>query len=63
VLLQVADLVAYVAQRSAGSKYSRLDLKFKALDKLIEPEKLRLDVTPQGGIGYNIPNALLERRL
>jgi len=40
-----------------------LDLKFKALDKLIGSEKLRLGVTPQGGIGYNIPNALLERRL
>jgi hypothetical protein len=63
VLLQVADLVAYVAQRSAGAKYSPLDLKFKALDKLIEPEKLRLGVTPQGGIGYDIPNVLLERRL
>jgi hypothetical protein len=63
VLLQVADLVAYVAQRSAGAKYSPLDLKFKALDKLIEPEKLRLGVTPQGGIGYDIPNALLERRI
>jgi hypothetical protein len=62
VLLQVADLVAYTAQRSAGAKFSPLDLKFKALDRQIGPEKLRLGVTPQGGIGFDIPNALLERR-
>jgi hypothetical protein len=62
VLLQVADLVAYVAQRSAGARFSPLDLKFKALNKLIGPEKVGLGVTPQGGIGYDIPNALLEGR-
>ncbi len=61
-LLQAADLVAYVAQRSAGAKFSPLELKFKALDKLIGAEKLRIGVTPQGGIGYDIPNALLDRR-
>lgn len=61
-LLQVADLIAYVAQRSAGAKFSPLDLKFKALDKLIGSEKLRIGVAPQGGIGCNIPNAILERR-
>ena len=62
VMLQLADLVAYVAQRSEGAKFSPNDLKFKALAKLIEPEKLRLAVSPQGGIAFDIPNALLARR-
>lgn len=61
-LIQVSDLVAYVAQRSASAKFSPLDLKFKALDKMIGAEKLLLGVTPQGGIGFNIPNVMLEPR-
>jgi hypothetical protein len=60
VLLQVADLIAYVAQRSAGAKYGPMDLKFKALNKAIGAEQMRLGITPDGGIAFNIPNSMLE---
>jgi hypothetical protein len=62
-LLQVADLVAYVAQRSAHGKFGPNDLKFKALDKAIGAEKIRLGTAPDGGIGFNVANEVRDRRL
>lgn len=62
-LLQVADLLAYVAQRSAHGKFSPNDLKFKALDEAIGAEKIRLGIPPNGGIGFDIPNAVRDRRV
>lgn len=61
-LLQIADLVAYVSQRAAKAKLSPMDLKFRKLDDAIGAEKLRLGVPPEGGIGFDIPNSLLNRR-
>jgi hypothetical protein len=43
-LLQIADLVAYVSQRCAGARYEQIDLKFKALNKIIEAEKIKIDI-------------------
>lgn len=61
-LLQLADLVAYVAQRAAAAKHGPVDLKFKKLNEAIGAEKIWLGIAPDGGIGLNVPNSVLERR-
>ncbi len=61
-LLQIADLVAYVAQRCAGAGYDPIDLKFKELNKIIGAEQIKIGIAPDGGIGINVPNASLEFR-
>jgi hypothetical protein len=61
-LLQIADLVAYVSQRCAGAGYDHVDMKFKALNRIIEAEKIKIGIAPDGGIGINVPNTSLEFR-
>jgi 6-phosphogluconolactonase/glucosamine-6-phosphate isomerase/deaminase len=38
-------------------------LKFKALAKAMGAEKIGLGIAPDGGIAFNVPNEVLERRL
>ena len=61
-LLQIADLVAYVSQRCAGAGYDHIDMKFKALNRIIEAEKIKIGIAPDGGIGINVLNTSLEFR-
>jgi hypothetical protein len=61
-LLQLADLVAYAAQRAAAAKHDPVDQKFKKLNEAIGAERVRLGTAPDGGIGINIPNSVLELR-
>jgi hypothetical protein len=62
ILLQLAGLIAYVAQRAAGAKLTPVDRKFKKLNDAIGAEKLRLGTAPDGGLGLNIPNSVPHRR-
>jgi hypothetical protein len=59
-MLQVADLVAYVTQRSAHGGLEPLDRRFKELHRMIEVEPIKIGIAPDGGIGINVPNSSLE---
>jgi hypothetical protein len=61
-LLQIADLVAYVSQRCAGTGYDRVEMKFKALNRIIAAEQIKLGIAPDGGIGINVPDTSLDFR-
>jgi hypothetical protein len=58
-LLEVADAIAYVSQRSLTSSFNRNTQRFKALAHLIQAEQIRMGIAPDGGLGFNIPNATL----
>jgi hypothetical protein len=59
-MLEVADLIAYAFQSSKSAKRSPNDERLKALVRLICPEKIRLGIAPNGGLGVQIPNTTLE---
>jgi hypothetical protein len=61
-LLEVADVIAYALQRSKAAKRSPNDERFKALARLIGAEQIRLGIAPDGGLGFQIPNATLNYR-
>jgi hypothetical protein len=56
-LLEVADCIAYVAQRSRTSGGGNNDRRFKSLEELIDPELIRFAVAPDGGFGFSVPNS------
>jgi hypothetical protein len=61
-LLEIADLAAYVSQRCADAGYDQIDLKFKALNRIIGAEQIKIGIAPDGGIGISVPNTPLEFR-
>jgi hypothetical protein len=58
-LLQVADAVAFVGQRSKRNDKSPNAVRFRSLLRLINPEQIIYGVAPDGGFGFNIPNTTL----
>jgi hypothetical protein len=55
-LLEIADALAYVSQRSATAKLSPNDKRFKALAQTMNPETVRFKVGADGGFGFSVPN-------
>jgi hypothetical protein len=61
-LLQIADAIASVGQRSKRADQSPNTLRFKSLLRLINPEQIVYGIMPDGGFGFNIPNSTLAFR-
>jgi len=61
-LLQIADALAYVTQRCAHGGSSPNDRRFKALIDQMRPERVLVGTTPQGDLGINVPNQVLNFR-
>jgi hypothetical protein len=61
--LEIADAMAYVAQRSQGAGHSNPnERRFKSLHRQIHPEIVRFQVGPDGGFILNVPNDSLDYR-
>ncbi|KAA3442116.1 hypothetical protein C7I87_32275 [Mesorhizobium sp. SARCC-RB16n] len=59
-LLEVADLIAYVAQRAASRGSSPNDRRFADLHSKIAPEVIHLGLSPDGGLGFNVPDSSMR---
>lgn len=59
-LLQIADLIAYVAQRCAHGGTAPNDRRFKQLNQQIDAERVRFGVSSDGGFGVEVPNTVLS---
>jgi hypothetical protein len=62
-LLEVADAIAYLSQRGRSSAGRSSDTdRIKELVRFIGAEQIRMGIAPDGGLGFQIPNATLEYR-
>jgi len=59
-LLEVADCIAYVAQRSSTNTLSPNGRRFRALHQVIAPEEIKFAIAPDGGFGFSVPNTILR---
>ncbi len=60
-LLEVADCIAYVAQRSRTNTLSPNGRRFRSLHQVIAPEEIKFAVAPDGGFRFSIPNTILRK--
>jgi hypothetical protein len=58
-LMQVADAVAFVGQRTKRKEKSPNAKHFHSLFELINPEQIIFGIAPDGGFGFKIPNTIL----
>jgi hypothetical protein len=57
-LLEIADVIAYAAQRAMSGGWELNDRRFKRLHELIGAGVVRFAVAPDGGFGFDVPNAI-----
>lgn len=60
VLLDVADLIAFVSQRASTGGSSPDDRRFADLFREIAPERIRMGLSPDGGLGFSVPDASMR---
>jgi hypothetical protein len=57
-LLEVADVIAYVAQRAMRGGRRINDGRFRRLHEIIGAGIVRFAVAPDGGFGFDVPDAI-----
>jgi hypothetical protein len=57
-LLEDADVIACAAQKAMAGGWGPNDRRFQRLHEIIEAGLMRFAVAPDGGFGFDVPNAL-----
>lgn len=59
-LLELADFIAYTVQRTACVELTPNGKEFKGLVQILDPTIVRMGIAPDGGLGFQVPDAPLS---